>query len=62
MAKTNYHQLRRQKELARKTRQQEKHQKRAAAKVAEPDGGDPHGAVEGQTTAAEASSDGTSGS
>jgi hypothetical protein len=33
VAKANYHQIRRQKELARKTRQQEKQHKRAAAKA-----------------------------
>jgi hypothetical protein len=40
VAKANYHQIRRQKELARKTRQQEKQQKRQAAKdsAAHPDG------------------------
>lgn len=32
VAKSNYHQVRRQKELSRKTRQQEKQQKRLAAK------------------------------
>ena len=36
MAKANYHQIRRQKELARKTRQQEKKQKRQALKADEP--------------------------
>jgi hypothetical protein len=43
VAKSNYHQVRRQKELTRKTRQQEKQQKRLAAKSAEPtaDGTDP---------------------
>ncbi len=35
MAKANYHQIRRQKELARKTRQQEKQHKKAAAKASE---------------------------
>jgi hypothetical protein len=35
VAKANYHQIRRQKELARKTRQQEKQHKRAAAKASE---------------------------
>jgi hypothetical protein len=35
VAKSNYHQVRRQKELVRKTRQQEKQQKRLAAKSAE---------------------------
>jgi ATP-dependent exoDNAse (exonuclease V) alpha subunit len=37
VAKTNYHQIRRQKELAKKTRQQEKQQKRLAAKTSTPD-------------------------
>jgi len=43
VAKSNYHQVRRQKELVRKTRQQEKQQKRLAAKSTEstPDGTDP---------------------
>jgi hypothetical protein len=46
VAKSNYHQVRRQKELSRKTRQQEKQQKRLAAKAGEPgstalDGVDP---------------------
>ena len=43
VAKSNYHQVRRQKELSRKTRQQEKQQKRLAAKSTEPtaDGADP---------------------
>jgi hypothetical protein len=43
VAKSNYHQVRRQKELSRKTRQQEKQQKRLAAKSTEstPDGSDP---------------------
>ena len=41
MAKANYHQIRRQKELARKTRQQEKQQKRQALKAGEPDAGEP---------------------
>jgi hypothetical protein len=36
VAKANYHQIRRQKELARKTRKQEKQQKRQAAKAGEP--------------------------
>ncbi len=36
VAKSNYHQVRRQKELSRKTRQQEKQQKRLAAKSGEP--------------------------
>jgi hypothetical protein len=36
VAKANYHQIRRQKELARKARQQEKQQKREAARAAEP--------------------------
>ena len=35
VAKANYHQIRRQKELARKTRQQEKQHKKAAAKASE---------------------------
>jgi hypothetical protein len=35
VAKANYHQIRRQKELARKTRQQEKQHKRAAAKASD---------------------------
>jgi hypothetical protein len=35
VAKSNYHQVRRQKELVRKTRQQEKQQKRLAAKSGE---------------------------
>jgi hypothetical protein len=35
VAKSNYHQVRRQKELSRKTRQQEKQQKRLAAKSSE---------------------------
>ena len=37
MAKANYHQIRRQKELARKSRQEEKKQKRQALKAGEPD-------------------------
>jgi hypothetical protein len=37
VAKANYHQIRRQKELARKTRQEEKKQKRQALKAGEPD-------------------------
>jgi hypothetical protein len=41
VAKANYHQIRRQKELARKTRKQEKQQKRQAAKVGEPTASDP---------------------
>jgi hypothetical protein len=43
VAKSNYHQVRRQKELVRKTRQQEKQQKRLAAKSGETvaDGTDP---------------------
>jgi len=44
VAKSNYHQVRRQKELVRKTRQQEKQQKRLAAKSGEQtavDGTDP---------------------
>jgi hypothetical protein len=45
VAKANYHQIRRQKELARKAKQQEKQQKRAAAKAAEPDVADPDGTV-----------------
>lgn len=45
VAKANYHQLRRQKELARKTRQQEKQQKRAAAKISEPVAAPPEGTV-----------------
>lgn len=40
MAKANYHQIRRQKELARKTRQQEKQQKRQALKGNEPGSSD----------------------
>jgi hypothetical protein len=60
VAKSNYHQVRRQKELVRKTRQQEKQQKRLAAKSAEPvaDGtdqvaasGDPLSAPVGGTSA-----------
>jgi hypothetical protein len=39
VAKSNYHQVRRQKELVRKTRQQEKQQKRLAAKSTEPTAG-----------------------
>jgi hypothetical protein len=40
VAKANYHQIRRQKELARKSRQQEKQQKRQTTKdsAADPDG------------------------
>jgi hypothetical protein len=38
VAKANYHQIRRQKELARKTRQQEKQQKRAVAKASDTPG------------------------
>ena len=41
VAKANYHQIRRQKELARKTRQQEKQQKRLAAKAGEPSAAEP---------------------
>ena len=41
MAKANYHQIRRQKELARKTRQQEKKQKRQALKAGEPNPDEP---------------------
>ena len=41
MAKANYHQIRRQKELARKTRQQEKKQKRQALKAGEPNAEEP---------------------
>jgi hypothetical protein len=42
VAKANYHQIRRQKELARKTRQQEKAQKRQALKAGEPNPDEPH--------------------
>ncbi len=61
VAKSNYHQVRRQKELVRKTRQQEKQQKRLAAKSTEPaaDGTDPVSAS-GESVAAVA--DGTSAS
>jgi len=41
VAKANYHQIRRQKELARKTRQQEKKQKRQALKAGEPNSEEP---------------------
>ena len=41
MAKANYHQIRRQKELARKTRKQEKQQKRQALKAGEPSAAEP---------------------
>jgi hypothetical protein len=41
VAKANYHQIRRQKELARKTRHQEKQQKRQAAKASDPAMADP---------------------
>jgi hypothetical protein len=41
VAKANYHQIRRQKELARKTRQQEKKQKRQALKAGEPNADEP---------------------
>jgi|SRR5882672_5228316 len=44
VAKSNYHQVRRQKELSRKTRQQEKQQRRLAAKSAEPGSTAPDGA------------------
>ena len=47
VAKANYHQIRRQKELARKTRQQEKQQKRAVAKASEPAVADPDGVFPG---------------
>jgi hypothetical protein len=45
VAKANYHQIRRQKELARKSRQQEKQHKRAAAKASETPGADAESAV-----------------
>jgi hypothetical protein len=63
VAKTNFHQIRRQKELARKTRQQEKQQKRAAAKTAEPDAADPDGtvSVDGITTDPTGSAGGSTG-
>jgi hypothetical protein len=53
VAKSNYHQVRRQKELVRKTRQQEKQQKRLAAKSNEPaaEGTDPV-AASGDTVSA----------
>jgi hypothetical protein len=41
VAKANYHQIRRQKELARKTRKQEKQQKRQALKAGEPNAAEP---------------------
>ena len=63
VAKANYHQIRRQKELARKTRQQEKQQKRAVAKAAEPDVADPNAVTaEGPTTDPQGSSGGSIGS
>jgi len=51
VAKANYHQIRRQKELARKTRQQEKKQKRQALKAGEPEGSE---LLSSDSTAAEA--------
>ena len=45
VAKANYHQIRRQKELARKSRKQEKQQKRLAAKSSDPTVAEPEGAV-----------------
>jgi hypothetical protein len=41
VAKANYHHIRRQKELARKTRKQEKQQKRLAAKAGDPEAAEP---------------------
>jgi hypothetical protein len=52
VAKSNYHQVRRQKELSRKTRQQEKQQKRLAAKSAELDPNAPVIAESGDPAAA----------
>lgn len=52
VAKSNYHQVRRQKELSRKTRQQEKQQKRLAAKSSEPGSTDPDGNSTEPVTAA----------
>jgi hypothetical protein len=43
VAKANYHQIRRQKELARKTRQEEKKQKRSAVKSSDPAAADSEG-------------------
>jgi hypothetical protein len=51
VAKANYHQIRRQKELARKTRQQEKQHKRAAAKAPDAPGVDAESAVSGDEPA-----------
>jgi hypothetical protein len=45
VAKANYHQIRRQKELARKSRQQEKQHKRAAAKASDSPAEDAESAV-----------------
>ncbi len=62
VAKSNYHQVRRQKELSRKTRQQEKQQKRLAAKSNESTPADGTDAVAASGDIVSAPLDGTSAS
>ncbi|MFL6606234.1 MAG: hypothetical protein ACJ8R9_33590 [Steroidobacteraceae bacterium] len=62
MRKPNYQQARKQKELSRKARQQEKQQRKAADRTEVPEAGTQPGTLEGSQVAAEHAADDPIGS